>query len=137
MSEAILSDGLAGAGLTVIGAFEFQARHSWSPESLAGFAQPISILSRSPVCQQSTSRPSGGTCTAACSPCDPRPGCEEELLEVVGQPAALSPSWWTRTGTSLSRGMTVIRLRHRRAPCRSRAVRPCIWCRDILAWVGS
>ena len=47
MSEAILSDVLAGAGLTVIGTFEFRAPHSWSPESLAGFAQPISILSRS------------------------------------------------------------------------------------------
>ncbi len=42
-----MADVLAGAGLTVIGTFEFQARHSWSPESLAGFAQPVSIPSRS------------------------------------------------------------------------------------------
>lgn len=37
----------AEPGLTVIGTFEFQALHSWSPEGLAGFAQSTSILSRS------------------------------------------------------------------------------------------
>jgi SAM-dependent methyltransferase len=38
---------LAGAGLTVIGTYEFTAPHIWTLEALAGFAHSTSILSRS------------------------------------------------------------------------------------------
>ena len=38
---------LAGAGLTVIGTYEFRASHTWALETLAGFAHSTSILSRS------------------------------------------------------------------------------------------
>jgi hypothetical protein len=37
---------LARAGLTVIGSYEFTAPHTWTPETLAGFAHSTSILSR-------------------------------------------------------------------------------------------
>ena len=38
---------LASAGLTVIGTYEFTATHTWTLETLAGFAHSTSILSRS------------------------------------------------------------------------------------------
>lgn len=37
---------LAGAGLKVLGAYEFREPHSWTLEALAGFAHSTSILSR-------------------------------------------------------------------------------------------
>lgn len=36
---------LAGAGLTMLGAYEFSEPHAWTLETLAGFAQSTSILS--------------------------------------------------------------------------------------------
>jgi ubiquinone/menaquinone biosynthesis C-methylase UbiE len=43
---------LADAGLNVVGTYDFQSPHTWTPETLAGFAYSTSILSQSALDDQ-------------------------------------------------------------------------------------